>query len=121
METACLAASLRTRLAEAWRDRHRHSSYVTRDHLELVALADGALVDVPGEDELGAGVDERSQDVRPPGDRLLARAPRRPDQVMVERDDPQRTLRRLGQELARPAELRSLGFRPTGAARRGRS
>jgi hypothetical protein len=36
-----------------------------------VALADRRLVDVAGEDQLGAGVDEAAEHATPPADRLL--------------------------------------------------
>src|SRR5437773_284909 len=45
--------------------------------LELVPLADRGLVDVAGEDQVGAGLDEPGQHVIPAGDGLLARAPGR--------------------------------------------
>ena len=58
---ARLAAALRARLAEPGRDRDDDAARVAGDHLELVALADRRLVDVAADDQLGAGVDERSR------------------------------------------------------------
>ena len=75
-------------------------------------LADRGLVDVAGEDQVGAGLDEPGQHVIPAGDGLLARAPGRADQVVVEDDDLERRPGRLPQallglrELARPQAAR---------------
>jgi len=66
-------------------------------------LADRGLVDVAGEDQLCARVDEPREHLRAVGDRSLARAPGCADQVVVERDDAQRALRCVGQQ-ARPSE-----------------
>ena len=71
VEAACLAATLRARLAEAGRNRDGRTANVSVDDLELVPLADGALVDVAREDELGPRVDEPGEDVRAPRDRLF--------------------------------------------------
>ena len=78
---------------------------VSVDDLELVPLADGALMDVAGEDELGPGVDKPGEDVRAPRDRPLPRAPGRTEQVVVEDGDPQRARRGLREELACPGQL----------------
>jgi hypothetical protein len=64
-----------------------------------VPLADGCLVDVAGEDELGAGIHERGEHAAAFRYGLLARAPRRPEQVVVEDDDPERGRRRFAEEL----------------------
>ncbi len=102
MEPARLAAALRAGLPEPGRDRDDRAADVAADDLELVPLADGALVDVAREDQLGAGVDEACKDVGALRDRLLPRAPGRADQVVVEDGDLQRSLGRLREELARP-------------------
>jgi hypothetical protein len=65
MKAAGLAEAARTRLAESRRDRDGHTSGFAANHLELVPLAHRRLVDVAREDEIGAGVDERAQDVVP--------------------------------------------------------
>ena len=56
--------------------------------LELTPFRNGALVDVPGEDEVGARLDEPGEDTVALGDRFLARAPRSPEQVMASRTRP---------------------------------
>src|SRR5439155_15236369 len=101
-----LAAAVRTRLAEAGGDRDDDTADVAGDDLELVALADGALMDVAADDQLGAGVDEPRQNVGPARDGLLARSPRRADHLMVERDDPQRAVGRALEALGGTRELR---------------
>ena len=90
---ARLAAALRARLAEAGRDRDDDAALPAADHLELVPLADRRLVDVAADDQLGAGVDELREHVVPPRDRLLPRAPRCADHLVVEHDDAQRARR----------------------------
>ena len=87
VETARLALPLRARLAEAGRDRDDHRLLAAARDLELAPLAHRCLVDVPGEDQVGAARDECAENVVPAGDRLLPRAPRRADQVVVEHDD----------------------------------
>jgi hypothetical protein len=77
VQPARLAEAVRPRLAEARRDRDDDAADVAGRDLELAPLADGALVDVTGEDELGAGLDERAQHVVPARDGLLPRPPRR--------------------------------------------
>ena len=99
-----LAAAIRPRAAEPGGDRDRGSAEPGVD-LEVVSLADGGLVDVAGEDQLRARVDERGEDVRAARDRPLARAPGRADQVVVQRHDSQRALRSLGEQLRRPLQL----------------
>jgi hypothetical protein len=47
-------------------------------------------VDVAAHDELGTRVDQRREDVVATRDRLLPRAPRRSDHLVVEDDDAQR-------------------------------
>ena len=106
VQAARLATAARARLAEARSDRDDDAARVARDHFELVPLADGRLVDVTGEDQLRAGIDERCEHVCTLRDRLLPRAPRRADQVVVQCDDPQGALGRLGQQLAGARELR---------------
>ncbi len=66
VQAARLAEPARARLPETGRDRDddrlRASSV---DDLELVPLADGRLVDVAGEDQVGAGRDERVENATP--------------------------------------------------------
>src|SRR5580765_3087766 len=101
VQATCLATPVRSRLPEPRCDRDDDAAHVARDHLELVPFADGTLVDVTGEDQLRAGIDQRCQDVCAPGDRLLPRTPRRADQVVVESHDSQRALRGFCEYLAR--------------------
>ena len=70
-EPARLTAPVRPRLAESRGDRHGDAGDVAGDDLELVAFADRDLMDVAGEDQLGAGVHEPGEDAAPPADRLL--------------------------------------------------
>ena len=105
VEPAGLAAAVRARLAEAGCDRDDHRVLALRAReLELAPLRDGALVDVPGEHEVGARLDEPGEDSVPLRDRLLARAPGRAEQMVVEGDDPQRALGRVLEDLRRVLE-----------------
>ena len=106
MEAASLAATVRARLAEAGRDRDDDGVLaLRRRELELTPLGDGALVDVAGEDQVGARLDEPREHAVPLRDRLLARAPGRPEQVVVEGDDPVRGLRDPRERVRRRAHL----------------
>ena len=69
-------------------------------------LAHGALVDVAGEDQVGAGLDEPGEHVVAACDRFLARAPRGADQVVVEHDDLEGVGLCLAQPRFRLGELR---------------
>jgi hypothetical protein len=62
-------------------------------------------MDVAGEDELGAGLDERGEHVVSACDRLLSRSPRRSEQMVVERHDLQRSVRGPRKLFCRPVEL----------------
>ena len=86
-EPAGLAAPVRARLAEARCDSDGDAADVRRDDLELVALADRGLMDVAGEDQLGAGIDEPGEYVGPTTDRLLAGSPGSAEEVVVQDDD----------------------------------
>jgi hypothetical protein len=105
VEPAGLAPAAWPRLPEARGDRDDGAIQRSRGNLELVPLRDGRLVDVTGEDQLGAGVDERGEHVGSSGDRLLARAPGRADQVVMEGDDAERTFRRSSEQLGGVLEL----------------
>jgi hypothetical protein len=61
MEAARLAPSLRARLAEPGRGNDGRPANLALHDLELVPLRDRALVDVAGDDQLGAGVHERAE------------------------------------------------------------
>ena len=112
MNAARLAPPARAGLAEAGGDRDGDATHPARDDLELMALADGGLVDMPGEDELGARVDEAGQHRVPMRYRLLAGPPGRPDEVMMEDDHPKRAVRRSREEFARALDL--VGADPPG-------
>ena len=55
VQAARLAEPVRARLPEAGRDRDDRRPRVAPDGLELAPLGDRRLVDVPGEDQVGAG------------------------------------------------------------------
>src|SRR5437868_14258623 len=63
-------------------------------------------MDVAGQDQLCTGVDEAREDMTAAGHRPLARSPWSADNVMMERDHAQRTVRRFAEQLGRPAQLR---------------
>jgi len=94
-------------LSESGRDRNRRSvaSALFSHNLELVSLGDGGLVDVAGEDQLGAGVDERGEHVGSTGNGLFPRPPRRTDQVVVKGNNSQRALGRCREELGCALQL----------------
>ena len=75
-------------------------------HLELVAFAHRPLVDVAAEDQFGTAVDEAREHVVASRDRLLSRAPRCADQLVVKSDDAQRTVGRLREARCDAGELR---------------
>ena len=54
MQPASLALSFWTRLAQPGRDRHDYGTFAAVHDLELVPLAHGRLVDMPGENQVGA-------------------------------------------------------------------
>ena len=68
-------------------------------------LGDRALVGVPRDHELRARIDERAEHAVAPGDRPLARPPRRSSELVVQRDDAQRAGRCGGELRHRPLEL----------------
>jgi hypothetical protein len=105
VKPAGLSTALRTRLPEAGSDRDGHAVDVAAHHLELVPLADRALVDVAGEDQLGSGVDERCEDVGAARDRLLPRSPGGADQVVLQRGDANGSGGRLREQPASALEL----------------
>src|SRR5205085_10407433 len=84
-----LAPPVRAGLAEPGSDRDGHAVLASGRDLELAALAYRRLVDVPGEDQLGARVDQGAEHVVAARYRLLARPPGRADQVVVENGHPQ--------------------------------
>src|SRR5262245_47832992 len=96
---------MRARLAESGRGRDRRAGLAVGGDLELAVLADRGLVDVAGEDQLRARVDEGRQYVQPPGDGPLPRAPRGSGQMMVEHDGAQRARLGFGEQPRRPCEL----------------
>ena len=92
----------RPRLPEARCDRDHDRAALSTDHLELVPLADGRLVDVPADDQVGSRVDEAREHVRPVSDRPLTRSPRCSDELMVKGYDAERA-GRCGQQPFRDA------------------
>ena len=120
VQAAGFAAALRPRLAEPGGDDDRDASLAAETDLELTPLARRRLVDVAREDQLGARVDERAEDVAASRHGPLARPPRRTGQVMVQADDAERA--RLGlAEPPRGASSAAASARPTGAATGGPS
>ena len=105
VQAAGFAAAVGPRLPQPGGDGDRCPPQAARGDLELVPLGDGCLVDVAGEDQLGARVDERGEYVAAPCDRLLARTPGGADQVVVEDDDPKRAPGRTGEQLGGPLQL----------------
>ena len=69
--------------------RSPRRSTLARQHLELASLGDAGLVDVAGEDELGAGRRQLLEHAAAARERSLARAPRRVGELMVQADDAQ--------------------------------
>ena len=72
---------------------------------ELPVERDGGLVDVPGDDQLGAGGGQRRQHRGARRQRALARAPRRPHHLVVERGDAAVARIALAEPAGRPREL----------------
>jgi hypothetical protein len=67
------------------------------EHGELPPLGHPDLVDVAGEDDVGAGVREPGQYASPPGERPLPRAPGRVGELVMQADDAQSPRRRRTQ------------------------
>src|SRR5262245_33181978 len=107
MDAARLALPVRARLSEPGGDRDDDAQLAAPGDLELVPLADRGLVYVTGEDQVGARGDEGRQNMVPPCYRLLAGAPRRTEQVMVQDDDLKRAVGGPAQTLFRARQLRS--------------
>ena len=107
VQPARLAPPVRARLTEARRDRDHDGALAagTRD-LELAPLRDRALMDVAGEDQVGARLDQPGEDEVPPRDGLLPRPPGRAEEMVMQHDDPERPLGRLVEQRGRPVELR---------------
>ena len=106
VEAARLAAAVRPWLAEPRRDRDDDGVLAARrGQLELAPLRDRALVDVPGEDQVGARFDQGGEHVVPSRDRLLPRPPRRAEQMVVQSDDPVGAVRRAPELLGGAAHL----------------
>ncbi len=84
-----LAEPVRARAREPGRG-HDDDRPLAVENLELAALGDARLVDVAGEDELGAGLRELLEHAAAAGERPLARPPGRVRELMVEADDAQR-------------------------------
>jgi hypothetical protein len=82
------------------RRRHDHARPFSRQHLELTALGGAGLVDVTGENELGAGLRKLLENAAAARERALSRPPRRVGQLVVEADDAKCAGRRHGEMLA---------------------
>ena len=89
---------------------------VAVEHLELPPLGDAGLVDVSGEDELGAGCREPLQHVPRRASGRFARPPRRVRELVVEADDAQRTGRCRRRGGSQRAQGNRRSAHPTGAA-----
>ena len=108
VEPASLSQPSRSRLAEPGRDRDHGCARPVADDLELMPFTHSRLVNVAGEDEVCAGVDQGTEDAVAPRDRtLVRRPPRRAEQVVVEDGDAEGLRRRCAEPLGRPLELRS--------------
>ena len=68
---------------------HHDDRSLSGQHLELPSLGDAGLVDVAGEDELGAGRRQLLEHTAAARQRSLARAPRRVGELVVQADDAQ--------------------------------
>ena len=90
------------------------------EHLELAALGGAGLVDVAGEDELGAGCRELLEHSAAARERPLARPPRRVRELVVEADDAQ-ALRPAPRRADRQARWRASAFSPPDWCRHGRT
>jgi hypothetical protein len=98
-----LAQPVRPRARETRRGHHRDRVLIGQ-HLELTPLGCSRLVDVAGEDELGAGLRELLEHAAATGERPLARSPGGIGKLVVEADDAQRARRRAGEALGCPLE-----------------
>src|SRR5258708_32579011 len=120
VQAARFAAAVRARLAEPRRDRNGDAVLAADGDLEIAALRDRSLMDVPRDDQLGARVHKRREHVVAPRDRALARAPRRADEMVVQDGDAQRVPVAGVQRCGRAFELRlpdSAGLVPPRANR----
>jgi hypothetical protein len=108
VEPARLAEPAWPRLAQPGSDRDDRSARLVADGLELVPLAHCGLVNVPGEDQVGARVDERLEDVVAPRDGTLAgRPPWRAEEMVVEDGNAQGAVCGGAEAPRGPVELRA--------------
>jgi hypothetical protein len=96
-----LAESMRTRTRQPGRGYH-HDRAVAREHLELAALSGACLVDMSGQDELGAGFGQLLEHAATSRERTLTAPPRRVGELVVKADDPQGTRRGRAELLLGP-------------------
>ncbi len=94
MRSLRLAQPLRAGPRQSWRG-YDHDRALSCQYLELATLGCACLVDVAGEDKLGAGGRQLLQHAAAAGEWALARAPRRVGELVVQADDAKRTGRRV--------------------------
>ena len=119
MRSLRLAEPVRARAREP-RRRDDDDRPLAVEHLELAPLGDAGLVDVAGEDELGAGFRELLEHAAAASERALARPPWRVRELMVEADDAQRAGGRRARGAPR-ARSRAPVRRPPDWCRQGRT
>src|SRR6187200_1038648 len=100
VEAVCLAEPVGSGPTEAWGGaQHERRPEVVRQHLERVSLHRRGLMNVPAEDQVDAGGGKRAEHRVAVLERELpGGAPRGAGEVVVERDDPQRTGRGARQD-----------------------
>jgi hypothetical protein len=94
----CLAESMRAGAGQPRRGNHYDRPLVA-EHLELTPFGSAGLVDVPGEDELGAGCRELLQHSAAARQRPLACAPGSVCQLVMKANDAQGSRRRRGKPI----------------------
>jgi hypothetical protein len=107
VRSLCLAESMGSGTREPRRG-HDDDRPLSGQHLELPALGGAGLVDVAGQDELGAGRRQQLQHAAAARERSLACPPGRIRELMVKADDAQRAGRRCPEVSGRPVD----GSRP---------
>ena len=99
---------------------HDDDRSLAGEHLELAALGGSGLVDVAGEDEVGAGCGQLLQHAAATSERALACSPGRVRKLVVEADDTQRAGGRRTESLRRAlhcARPQAAGLMPPRAHR----
>ncbi len=109
---ARLVAPPGPRPSEARRGREHARPRAGSEHLEVAPLADRCLVGVPADDQLGSRIREPRKHAAAGDQRQLAHPPRRPGELVVDRNQAKRARRSLAEQPLGPLEVGWARSRP---------